>query len=88
MTVDINRRISEHNQGLVSGFSKKYTVHRLVYYEETQDVQSAIKREKQLKKWKRSWKIRLIESVNPNWDDLHNNFNNVVEKDKTLRKVP
>ena len=57
---------------LVEGFTKKYNIHDLVYYEETNDVNSAIEREKQLKKWNRKWKLDLIEKNNPNWDDLYN----------------
>jgi putative endonuclease len=62
----------EHKQGLIPGFTKIYGVKMLVYYEQTELVLSAITREKQLKKWKREWKIRLIESMNPEWKDLYN----------------
>ena len=61
----------EHKQCLVPGFSKIYSVKMLVYFEQTELVLSAITREKQLKKWKRAWKIRLIRSVNPEWNDLY-----------------
>jgi putative endonuclease len=71
VTNDLIRRIAEHKKGLVVGFSKKYKVNQLVYYEETPDVTSAIVREKRLKKWKRAWKIRLIEEGNPAWKDLY-----------------
>lgn len=70
MTNDLMRRIYEHKQGLVEGFTKKYRVHRLVYYEESVDVNEAILREKQLKRWRRSKKISLIEAMNPKWEDL------------------
>ena len=57
---------------LADGFTKKYDVSKLVYYETHSDVEAAIVREKQMKKWNRAWKIRLIEEDNPNWDDLYN----------------
>jgi putative endonuclease len=56
---------------MIDSFTKKYHVHKLVYYEQTDDINSAIQREKQLKKWRRQWKIDLIEKNNPNWDDLY-----------------
>ncbi len=59
---------------MVEGFTKKYGVHRLVYYEHTPDVRSAIQREKQLKKWNRSWKIELIKQMNPEWNDLYDSL--------------
>jgi putative endonuclease len=71
ITSDLIKRIYEHKNNLVDGFTKKYKIHNLVYFEETSDVQSAIKREKQLKVWKRSWKIELIEKQNPAWRDLY-----------------
>jgi putative endonuclease len=71
VTNDLIRRIAEHKKGLVEGFSKKYKVNQLVYYEETPDVTSAIVREKRLKKWKRACKLRLIEEENPDWKDLY-----------------
>ncbi len=70
VTNDLARRIEEHKQGTVEGFTKKYHVHMLVWYEETDDVTSAIAREKQMKEWQRAWKIKLIEEENPEWDDL------------------
>jgi putative endonuclease len=71
MTNDLARRIWEHRQGLVDGFTKKYGIHTLVYFEQTEDVRAAITREKQLKKWNRKWKLRLIEETNPAWIDLY-----------------
>ena len=65
------RRIYEHKQGLIDGFTKKYNVKKLVYYESHPDLKSAVKREKQLKNWHRQWKINLIESVNEVWKDLY-----------------
>ena len=70
VTNDLNRRLYEHKNGLVDGFTKKYNIHKLVYCEETQCVEEAIAREKQIKGWKREKKNQLVESVNPNWIDL------------------
>jgi putative endonuclease len=69
---DLIKRVWEHKQNLVEGFTKKYSIHNLVWYEETSDIESAIQREKQIKKWNRTWKIRLIQESNPNWEDLYN----------------
>jgi putative endonuclease len=70
VTSDLPKRVWEHKNDLVRGFTKEYGVHRLVYYELHGDMLSAITREKQLKKWNRAWKLELIESENPNWNDL------------------
>jgi putative endonuclease len=70
VTNDLNRRIYEHKNNLVEGFTKKYNVKTLVYYESTNSVESAINREKQFKKWNRKWKLKLIEEKNPMWLDL------------------
>ena len=70
ITSDIIRRVHEHKLKLVPGFSAKYGVDKLVYFEIFDDPTSAITREKQLKKWRRDWKIELIESKNPGWIDL------------------
>ena len=70
VTNDLERRVYEHKQKLVPGFTAKYNITRLVYFEVTQDIQAAIAREKQIKGWLRSKKIALIESVNPEWKDL------------------
>ena len=70
VTNDLVRRVEEHRQKLVEGFTKKYNITMLMYHEETNDIRSAIAREKQLKGWLRSRKIALIESSNPNWVDL------------------
>ena len=70
VTSDLRRRVWEHKQGLVDGFTKRYRLARLVYFEETTDVTSAISREKQIKGWLRDRKVDLIESVNPEWKDL------------------
>lgn len=71
MTNDLKRRIYEHKSELIPGVSSKYKTQRLIYYESCEDVRSAITREKQLKKWRRAWKVELIESMNPKWDDLY-----------------
>ena len=61
----------EHKNGLIDDFTKKYNVHRLVYYEDCTDIESAIEREKDIKRWYRKWKLELIEKTNPSWDDLY-----------------
>ena len=71
VTNDLVRRIYQHRAGLVAGFTKEYSVRRLVYFEPHTDIEEAIRREKRLKRWNRAWKIRLIEERNPNWDDLY-----------------
>ncbi len=71
MTDNLSRRIFEHKQSLIDGFTKKYNVNKLVYYESHPNLSSAVKREKQLKNWHRQWKINLIESVNEEWKDLY-----------------
>jgi putative endonuclease len=70
VTNDLERRIYEHKQKLVPGFTAKYNIDRLVYFETTDDINAAIYREKQIKGWLRSKKLALIASVNPTWDDL------------------
>ena len=71
VTNNLIRRIYEHKNDMTEGFTKKYRIHRLVYYEEFNNVNDAITREKRMKKWKRSWKIELIKSVNSKWRDLY-----------------
>ena len=71
VTSGLTKRVYEHKNNLIDGFSKKYNIHQLVYYESINDIESAIRREKQLKKWKRSWKIELIEKDNVEWKDLY-----------------
>lgn len=70
VTNDLNRRIYEHKQKLIPGFTQKYNITKLVYFEETSNVNAAIAREKQIKGWLREKKITLIESINPEWNDL------------------
>ena len=72
VTSDLIKRIWEHKNEVVEGFSRHYGIHLLVYFELHSNMLSAITREKQIKKWNRAWKIRLIESVNPEWRDLWN----------------
>ena len=70
VTNNLERRIYEHKNKIIKGFTEKYNVNSLVYYEQTNDIVSAITREKQIKKWKRKWKLELIEKENPQWKDL------------------
>ncbi|OYQ35791.1 endonuclease [Niveispirillum lacus] len=70
VTSDMGRRIWEHREGLVEGFAKRYGIKTLVYYEAFERIDDAIHREKRLKKWNRAWKLELIESSNPDWNDL------------------
>jgi putative endonuclease len=70
VTSDLVRRIYEHKNSLIQGFTSEYRTYSLVYYECTEHVESAITREKALKKWNRAWKINLIQSLNPEWKDL------------------
>ena len=72
VTNDLNRRIQIHKKKLIPGFTQLYNVDCLVYYEVFESITVAIRREKQLKKWNRQWKIQLIEKVNPTWQDLFN----------------
>jgi len=74
VTGNLKRRIYEHQNKLVKGFTEKYNLNKLIYFEETIDVHSAISREKQLKNWHREWKINLINDSNPNWSDLSGNL--------------
>ena len=75
VTNNLERRLYEHRSHLVDGFTKRYNLNKLVYFETTSDVDSAIEREKQIKGWKRDRKNALIESVNPQWNDLSADWN-------------
>lgn len=75
MTSDLLKRIWEHKNGVVAGFTRKYDIHKLVYYESFDNPENAIIREKGLKKWNRPWKMRLIEEMNPEWEDLYETLN-------------
>ena len=70
VTSSLQKRAWEHKNDFVEGFTKRYGIHRLVYYELHSDMVSAIRREKQIKKWNRAWKLELIEKQNPDWTDL------------------
>lgn len=74
VTSDLTRRIYEHKNKLIDGFTKKYKITKLVYFELFNSIEDAIKREKQLKNWHRQWKINLIESSNKEWKDLSLEF--------------
>ncbi|WHZ18133.1 MAG: Excinuclease ABC, C subunit-like [Rhodanobacteraceae bacterium] len=71
VTSDLVKRVWEHKNDLVEGFSKKYHVHTLVWFEQHGTMESAIAREKAIKEWKRAWKLELIETRNPSWNDLY-----------------
>ena len=74
VTNDLQRRVYEHKTGLVEGFTKRYNINKLVYFESTIDVSSAITREKEIKKWRREKKNKLVESLNANWCDLSSSW--------------
>jgi len=74
VTNNLTRRIYEHRNGTIKGFTKKYNLNKLVYFEQLNDISFAILREKRLKKWNREWKVQLIEKINPEWKDLSENF--------------
>jgi putative endonuclease len=74
VTSDLVKRVWEHKNNMVAGFTKRYKVHQLVWYEIHENMESAILREKRLKDWKRSWKLSLIESNNPDWHDLYDSI--------------
>jgi putative endonuclease len=82
VTSDLHGRMQEHKQGVYDGFAKKYGVNILVYYEMLDDMDSAIRREKQLKHWNRAWKVRAIETMNPEWGELYD------ERENDLRFGP
>lgn len=71
VTSNLLKRVWEHKNNAVEGFTKKYAVHTLVWYEAHETMKSAIQREKSIKIWKRSWKVRMIEEMNPDWKDLY-----------------
>lgn len=71
VTSDLIRRVWEHREGAVPGFTSKYGVKSLVWFEQHDDIESAIRREKAIKKWRRAWKLSLIEETNPDWRDLY-----------------
>ena len=71
VTSDLIKRAYEHREGAAQGFTRQYFVKKLVYFEIYEDVREAIRREKQMKKWRRAWKVELIEKQNPHWKDLY-----------------
>jgi putative endonuclease len=71
VTNDLIKRVYEHKNNFVDGFTKKYNVHSLVYYKQCDNIESAISEEKRLKRWDRKWKLELIERENPQWRDLY-----------------
>jgi putative endonuclease len=71
VTNDLTRRVGEHRDGIASAFTRKYSVHQLVWFEHWHSVEGAIQRETSMKRWPRAWKINLIERDNPHWDDLY-----------------
>ena len=71
VTSDLLARVWQHKNNMVEGFTSRYNTHTLVYFEQPENMQSAIEREKQIKKWNRKWKLRLIEKLNPGWKDLY-----------------
>jgi len=74
VTSELVKRVWQHKNNVVEGFTQKHQVHQLVYYEQREDSYSAIQREKRLKEWKRQWKLDLIEGMNPEWRDLYNDI--------------
>jgi len=74
VTNDLIRRVYEHKNNTIKGFTQRYKVHHLVHFEDTNEISEAIKREKQLKWWNRKWKLRLIEETNPDWRDLYDDL--------------
>lgn len=80
VTNDLNRRLFEHKHSLMEGFSSRYGLDKLVYYEVTNDIESAIHREKRLKHRNRQWKLDLIQAVNPNFDDLSLSFSGLTRE--------
>lgn len=77
VTNNLSRRVYEHKNKLIPGFAMKYNVNKLVYYEVYDNIENAIQREKNIKKWYRKWKIELINKFNPNWEDLYYKICNI-----------
>lgn len=75
VTSDLSRRIWEHREGSIDGFTKRYALKRLIWYERHEDIRDAIQREKTMKHWSRAWKVRLILDMNPDWRDLYEDLN-------------
>lgn len=83
VTNDLYRRVMEHKQGLVSSFTDQYQLYKLVYYEQVAGADEAIRREKQLKRWHRDWKVNLISEMNPNWEDLSESVLGISSSNET-----
>ena len=75
VTSDLSRRAFEHRQGVIDGFTKRYGLKRLVYYERYEDIRDALQREKNLKHWPRVWKLARVHDLNPDWEDLYERLN-------------
>lgn len=88
VTGGLVQRVNLHKQDLVEGFTKRYGVHTLVYYEMHETMPAAIRREKQLKKWNRAWKVRMIEQLNPEWRDLWQESGEVSMSGPGGRELP
>jgi putative endonuclease len=88
VTSDLASRVDVHKQDLIDGFTRRYGVHTLVYYETYQTMPEAIRREKQLKGWNRAWKVRLIEQLNPEWRDLWGESGEILMCGPGGREVP
>ncbi|HET9819743.1 MAG TPA: GIY-YIG nuclease family protein [Rhodanobacteraceae bacterium] len=88
VTSDLIKRIWEHKNNVVAGFTRKYQIHDLVWFEQHETMESAIRREKAIKEWKRAWKLELIESANPHWDDLYSGLTNQPDEQNGFRPAP
>jgi len=75
VTGNLSRRIWEHRESIIAGFTRRYGLKRLVYYESYEDIRNALQREKNLKHWPREWKLALIQQMNPDWEDLYEHLN-------------
>jgi len=82
VTNNLQRRVYEHKNRVIPGFTSKYKIDKLIYFEHFDNINDAIKREKQLKKWNRSWKEDLINKENPDWEDLYTKISDQVGDDK------
>ncbi|MCK5028277.1 MAG: GIY-YIG nuclease family protein [Bacteroidales bacterium] len=85
VTNNLERRIFEHKNKSVPGFTQKYNIDKLIHFEHYDNINDAIRREKQLKKWNRKWKEELINKVNPEWDDLHEEISDRVGNDRKVK---
>ncbi|TAM97612.1 MAG: GIY-YIG nuclease family protein [Rhodanobacteraceae bacterium] len=88
ITSNLVKRIWEHKNNLVDGFTKKYRVHKLVWFEQHQTMITTIEREKAIKEWKRAWKLELIETLNPSWKDLFQDLSEKSEEQNEFRLAP